>query len=86
MNAVEMAADHPVLGTVGALYLLIVGPPQVKLVRAYRAPKVVVWRLQAGGVVEKFAARLSGRGASGTQAVGTGTAVAEEVRRLHERV
>ncbi|MFE2326886.1 hypothetical protein ACFXD5_23680 [Streptomyces sp. NPDC059385] len=81
-----MDADHPVLGTVGALYLLIVGPPrQVKLVREYWAPKVAVWPLRAGGEVEKSAARLSGRGAAGTQAVGTGTAVAEEVWRLRER-
>ncbi|MCP3759385.1 hypothetical protein [Streptomyces sp. TBY4] len=65
---------------------MIVGPPLARLVGAYWAPKVVVWRVRAGGVVEKFAARLSGRGAAGTQAVGTGTAVAEEVRRLHEKV
>ncbi|MGW1771364.1 hypothetical protein [Streptomyces sp. NPDC002104] len=59
-TAVTMAADHPVLGGVGAVGLVAAGPPLVGLVRAYWAPKVAVWRVRAGGVVAKFAARLSG--------------------------
>ncbi|MFB6523643.1 hypothetical protein [Streptomyces sp. NPDC056401] len=84
--AVTMAAGHPVLGGVGAIGLVIVGPPLVRLVRAYWAPKVAVWRRQAGGAVEKFAALLSGGEAARTQVIEAGPTGAEEVRRLPERV